>query len=96
VNRTAWDESLSHPEPPESWPATLAALWWEAKGNWARAHSLVDHLDTAEAARVHAFLHRREGDVSNAAYWYRRAGVRPVHESYEEERETLLRELPGA
>jgi hypothetical protein len=54
----------------------LAALWWDARGDWARAHELAQSVDTAEGAWVHAYLHRKEGDLPNADYWYRRAGKR--------------------
>ena len=59
-------------EPPGSAP--LAALWWAAKGDWTRAHEAAQSDDGAEAAWVHAYLHRVEGDLPNARYWYRRAG----------------------
>ncbi|CAH0157335.1 hypothetical protein [Roseomonas sp. CECT 9278] len=52
----------------------LAALWWDARGDWARAHEVAQSVDTAEGAWVHAYLHRKEGDLPNADYWYRRAG----------------------
>ena len=52
--------SLSQEEPPNGLPATLAALWWDAKGDWARAHALVDELETPEGMAVHAYLHRKE------------------------------------
>ena len=55
-------------------PAPLQALWWDAKGNWEQAHSLVDELETKDGMAVHAYLHRKQGDHSNADYWYRRAG----------------------
>ncbi|TCH98244.1 hypothetical protein EJV46_13730 [Roseococcus sp. SYP-B2431] len=57
-------------------PPPLAALWWDARGEWARAHEAAQAVDTAEGAWVHAYLHRKEGDLSNADYWYRRAGRR--------------------
>jgi hypothetical protein len=59
----------------------LQALWWDARGHWDRAHALaqVDEEDR-QCAWVHAYLHRKEGDLSNAAYWYRRAG-QPVADS---------------
>jgi hypothetical protein len=57
--------------------APLAALWWAAKGNWDQAHKIVQDETTAEAAWVHAYLHRVEGDLGNAGYWYRQAG-KPV------------------
>jgi hypothetical protein len=52
----------------------LRALWHERRGDWARAHEITQDIDTPDAAWVHAYLHRREGDPSNAAYWYRHAG----------------------
>jgi hypothetical protein len=67
-------ESLRGDGPPEGLTAPLAALWWDAKGDWARAHGLVDELETAEGMAVHAYLHRKEGAASNANYWYERAG----------------------
>ncbi|KPK32388.1 MAG: hypothetical protein AMJ66_06625 [Betaproteobacteria bacterium SG8_40] len=62
---------------PPGLPAPLQALWHEARGDWESAHKIVQGEDTAEAAWVHAFLHRKEGDAANAAYWYRRS-KRPV------------------
>ncbi len=66
--------SLQQGEAPDGLPVTLAALWYDAKGDWERAHGLVDELETAEGMAVHAYLHRKQGDLSNAAYWYGRAG----------------------
>ena len=66
--------SLSQPAPPPGLSVPVDALWWDAKGEWARAHELVDALETAEGMAVHAYLHRKEGEQWNADYWYRRAG----------------------
>jgi len=66
--------SLSQLEPPLDLAAALAALWWDAKGDWTRAHALVDELETRDGMAVHAYLHRKEGSDSNADYWYRRSG----------------------
>jgi hypothetical protein len=66
-------------------PPLLAALWWDAQGDWERAHELAQSVTTAEAAWVHAYLHRREGDLGNAEYWYRRAGRQRPDGSLEEE-----------
>jgi hypothetical protein len=71
----AFAASLTQPAPPAELPATLQALWWDARGDWQRAHLLVDHLETPEAMAVHAYLHRKEGEQWNADYWYRRAGT---------------------
>jgi hypothetical protein len=66
--------SLHQPGPPANLPRLLPALWWEAQGDWNQAHEIAQAEQTPDAAWVHAFLHRKEGDTSNAAYWYRQAG----------------------
>ncbi len=68
--------SLSGPAPPGVSPP-LVALWWAAQGNWTKAHEIVQDEEGVDAAWVHAYLHRVEGDLGNAGYWYRRAG-KPV------------------
>lgn len=95
--------TLTEREPPRELPDTLRALWYDrqGRGDWARAHSLVEPIDSAAAAWVHAYLHRREGDRSNAAYWYRRAGQPfPSAATLEEEWaalvDALLRGMSGA
>ncbi|TMJ48380.1 MAG: hypothetical protein E6G84_11955 [Alphaproteobacteria bacterium] len=60
--------------PPSELSPALQALWWAAKGDWNRAHVLVQDDPSREGAWVHAYLHRVEGDLGNAAYWYRKAG----------------------
>ena len=63
---------------PDGLSVQLRSLWWDGKGDWQRAHSEVDRLGDAASAWVHAYLHRKEGDLGNADYWYRKAGkVRP-------------------
>ena len=79
--------------PPADLPAPLGALWWDAKGDWSRAHSLVDELESPEAMAVHAYLHRREGSLSNADYWYRRAGRHWYRTHLEEEWSALVEGL---
>ncbi len=74
VSLDAFTASTAAPLPPPSLPAPLAALWWAARGDWGRAHVLVQDDPGRDAAWVHAHLHRREGDDGNARYWYRRAG----------------------
>lgn len=57
----------------------LMSLWYDGKGDWPRAHAQVDHLGDQASASVHVYLHRKEGDIGNADYWYRTAGkVRPT------------------
>jgi hypothetical protein len=69
--------SLSDAAPAPALSPSLSALWWAAKGNWDEAHKIVQDESSAEAAWVHAYLHRVEGDLPNAGYWYRAAG-KPV------------------
>jgi hypothetical protein len=84
-------ESLTHPEPPEHFSVLLKSLWYDKKGDWKKAHDLMDSLPGAEAAWVHAYLHRKEGDSWNADYWYARAKKgRPSH-TLDEEWEELVR-----
>jgi|SRR5436190_24255554 len=66
--------SVSNAAPPENLAPTVQALWWSAKGDWDRAHKIVQDDNSREAAWVHAYLHRAEGDLRNARYWYRTAG----------------------
>ena len=73
----AFEESLRGEQPPAGLGPALEALWREAKGDWHAAHALAQAEDDATGAWVHAYLHRVEGDLANAGYWYRRAG-RPV------------------
>ena len=75
--------------------APLAALWWDAKGDWARAHALVDELETPEGMAVHAYLHRKEGQAWNADYWYSRAGRGFHRPTLEAEWEALVEGLLG-
>ncbi|MDE3162795.1 MAG: hypothetical protein KGL64_06005 [Acidobacteriota bacterium] len=70
--------------------APVEALWWDAKGDWARAHGLVDELETHEGMAVHAYLHRKEGVEWNAEYWYGRAGRRYRREKLEAEWAALV------
>jgi hypothetical protein len=69
--------SLLQASPPSALSAALVALWHDAKGDWDAAHRVAQDVENANGAWVHAYLHRKEGDAGNAAYWYRRAG-RPI------------------
>ena len=80
-------------KPPPGLSAPLRALWLDGKGDWAAAHETVDDLETKTAARVHAYIHRKEGDLDNARYWYQHAAATPFTGSLEEEWSALVREL---
>nr|WP_294873621.1 hypothetical protein [uncultured Pedobacter sp.] len=83
-------DSLSSGEIPSGLPAHLQALWHEGKGDWKTAHDLIDHLSDKQSAHVHAYLHRKEGDVWNADYWYNRAGQSRPNVTLEKEWEDLV------
>ncbi len=86
----SFKESLSQPAPDPQLSTILKSLWYDAKGNWEQAHSLIDQLGDRDSAWVHAYLHRKEGDIWNADYWYARAKkTRPIY-SLEEEWESLV------
>jgi hypothetical protein len=88
-----FQKSLAAEIPPQGTRATLAALWWDAKGDWELAHGLVDELETAEGMVVHAYLHRKEGAASNAEYWYQRAGRTFYRPSLQDEWQALVEGL---
>jgi hypothetical protein len=82
--------------PPEGLSRALVALWHDERGDWAAAHESAQSEEAGDGAWVHAYLHRREGDLGNAAYWYRRAG-RPVPACcLEDEWDQIARELLAA
>lgn len=85
--------SLELPSPPAGITVYLQSLWHDARGDWDRAHELIQDLPDAKAALLHAYLHRKEGDQWNAEYWYRRAGRNPAISSHSEEFDDLLAEL---
>lgn len=86
-------DSLVQAAPVEELSTPLAALWWDAKGDWARAHALVDELETRDGMAVHAYLHRKEGVGWNAEYWYKRAGREFYQEQLAEEWAALVEGL---
>jgi len=89
MNPEQFRVSVAEEAPRDGLSAPLTALWWDAKGNWARAHALVDELETKDGMAVHAYLHRKEGSASNAEYWYDRAG-RGFHRSSLDDEWTAL------
>jgi len=89
----AFRSTLKEDAPPAGCLPTVAALWWDAKDDWARAHELVDELETKDGMAVHAYLHRKEGALGNADYWYARAGRQFHRLSLEAEWEALVEAL---
>ena len=77
--------TLSLKAPPSDLPPLLGALWHDANGEWDAAHHLAQDVESSDGAWVHAYLHRKEGDAGNAAYWYQRAGKPIAHGDLDEE-----------
>jgi hypothetical protein len=77
--------SLAQNTPPSQLTPVLRALWHDARGDWNEAHRLAQDADDRDGAWVHAYLHRKEGDLGNAGYWYRRAGQAPASDSLHDE-----------
>jgi len=77
--------STSQPHPPEEISVYLTSLWHDAKGNWEKAHDVIQELEDKTASWIHAYLHRKEGDLWNADYWYSKAGRKRPSVSLEEE-----------
>lgn len=83
--------------PPKGLSVYLQALWWDSKGDWDRAHEIAQDAGSREGDWIHAYLHRVEGDLANAGYWYSRAG-KPARgkESLREEWEELATYFLGS
>ncbi len=87
-------DSLDRGSSPAGLAPCLRALWYDARGDWDAAHGIVQALDDVMAARIHAYLHRKQGDDWNARYWHRRAGSAfPEGMGLEAEWESLVRDL---
>ncbi len=86
-------QSLTATQPPSGLTDALTGLWWDARGDWKKAHESVQRDEGAEGAWVHAHLHRKEGDQNNAAYWYSRARQPVCREPLDEEWVSIVRVL---
>ena len=95
MSLTDFRASLSGAAPAPGLDAPLAGLWRAAKGQWDEAHKIVQDEETADAAWVHAYLHRVEGDLGNAGYWYRQAGQPVAKDSLDAEWERIASALLG-
>lgn len=92
----AFAATLNLPEPPPGLSLALQALWWDARGDWERAHACAQEDEGRDGSWVHALLHRREGDLANAGYWYRRAGQPVARGPLEAEHAAILSALLAA
>lgn len=93
MDYTTFKSSLDTNTQPQGVSIALMALWHDARGDWEKAHTLVQDEETGDGAWIHAYLHRKEGDIWNADYWYRKARrIRP-NVSLESEWEAIVKEL---
>jgi hypothetical protein len=95
VTFAEFKSTLAQNAPPEGLSPPLEALWWAEKGDWARAHVLVNEAEGRDEAWIHAHLHRIEGDLMNARYWYGEAGRALAEGPLETERDEIARALLG-
>jgi hypothetical protein len=91
MNYQEFIDSLTLTVCPDQLDPCLQALWYDATGDWNTAHEIVQQLDNARAARIHAYLHRKQGDDWNSRYWHRQAGTSyPEQMNLEQEWESLV------
>ena len=96
MDAAAFRTSVTDSEPPKSASLPLQALWWDGKGDWQHAHECAQQQGDEAGSAVHAYLHRKEGDLSNARYWYSRAGRAEAAGTLQAEWLTLVEELLAA
>jgi len=87
---TEFKSSLIGSSAPQGLPVELEALWYDGKGDWNKSHEVIQDVNSKNAAWIHAYLHRKEGDLGNAQYWYSRANKAMPKMSIEEEWQTLV------
>ena len=88
-------KTTDFPEPPAGLAPLVRALWHDARGDWETAHRIAQDVSDVDGAWVHAYLHRKEGDAGNAAYWYRRAGRPAASVSLDDEWDQIATALLG-
>ena len=95
MDSESFQKSLTFDDPPGDLSVYLLSLWHDAKGNWNKAHEIIQDEEDKKGSWIHAYLHRKEGDIWNADYWYRKAGrSRPAY-SLDEEWKSITLELLG-
>jgi hypothetical protein len=93
VSVQSFVDSLQAGEPPADLSPALVALWHDGRGDWHRAHEVAQDIHDRTGSWVHAYLHRKEGDLANARYWYTRAGVTPASGPLEDEWRAIVEAL---
>ena len=95
MNFEEYLKSIDNDSPSSQLSETLTSLWWDKKGNWDTAHTIAQNIPTKEGSAVHAYLHREEGVLWNADYWYSRAGRKRPNIPLLEEWKLLVEEMLG-
>lgn len=95
MNFEEFKNSLSSSSPPTNVSVYLHSLWYDGKGDWEKAHTTIQDINDKTAAWIHAYLHRKEGDIGNADYWYHRAGKNRPSESLSTEWEQIVKSMLG-
>ena len=93
MNFETFQQSIKATSPPANVSLYLLAMWYDANGNWDKAHATVDNLNDSTACWVHAYLHRKEGDNANAGYWYQRASKKIPDISLQQEWENIVKAI---
>ena len=93
MNIEEFKESTGQDTPPSDISENLVALWYDAKGDWDRAHEIAQSTGGHNGDWIHAYLHRKEGDQWNASYWYSRVGKTKPDYSLDQEWEELAKHL---
>ena len=88
-----FQQSLSQSLPPPGISKHLESLWYAGKGDWEQSHNIIQDINDNNASWIHAYLHRKEGDIWNADYWYRSAGKKRPSVSLEQEWEAIVKQL---
>lgn len=93
MNLEDFKSTLTSSTLPSSLSDSLQAMWYDGKGDWEKAHSIAQDIHNIDGSWIHAYLHRKEGDQGNAAYWYHRANQPVCKTSLQEEWENIVRAL---
>jgi hypothetical protein len=93
MDAAEFKRSISHTVPPKGLSPALTALWWAGKNSWDKAHRIVMSEEDTDCAWVHAYLHRLEGDLDNARYWYRQAKRKPPRGDHASEWDAIVSAL---
>ncbi len=89
-NYTEFQQTLSASTPPKGWPAPLSSMWYDSKDDWDQAHEIGQEIHSAIGSWIHGYLHIKEGDESNARYWYNRAQRKYPDYGLEKEQKVII------